>query len=174
MAARKSSPTPHAKSSTAKERELVMTHLFDAPRALVWAAWTERRHLEHWQGAPQGFTVTTAEADIRPGGAFRICMRSPEGVDHWLQGVYREVVAPERLVFTHAWLDADGKPDKETLVTITFAERGRKTELNLRQTGFTSDESRTGHEGGWASTLDRLAAYLADERSNPSPAARKS
>ena len=174
MAARKSSSPPHAKSAKARERELVMTHVFDAPRALVWAAWTERRHLERWQGAPEGFMVTTAEADIRPGGAFRICMRSPEGVDHWLQGIYREVVAPERLVFTHAWLDADGKPEKETLVTITFAERGQKTELTLRQTGFTSEESRAGHESGWASTFERLAAYLAGERSNPSTAARKS
>jgi uncharacterized protein YndB with AHSA1/START domain len=173
MAARKSSPTPHAKSSTAKG-ELVMTHLFDAPRALVWAAWTERRHLERWQGAPKGFTVTTAQADIRPGGAFRICMRSPEGVDHWLQGVYREVVAPERLVFTHTWLDVDGKPGTETLVTITFAERGQKTELTLHQAGFKSDESRAGHEDGWASTLDRLGEYLAGEHSHPSSAARKS
>jgi uncharacterized protein YndB with AHSA1/START domain len=172
MAARKSSSTPHAKP--AKERELVMTHLFDAPRALVWAAWTERQHLERWQGAPKGFTVTTAETDIRPGGAFRICMRSPEGVDHWLQGVYREVVAPERLVFTHTWLDAQKKPTTETLVTITFAERGPKTELTLRQTGFKSDESRAGHEGGWASTFERLADYLASERSNPAAAARKS
>jgi uncharacterized protein YndB with AHSA1/START domain len=151
-----------------------MTHIFDAPRALVFAAWTERRHLDHWQGAPQGFTVTTAESDIRTGGAFRICMRSPEGVDHWLQGVYREVVAPERLVFTHTWLDAERKPGQETLVTITFAERGKKTELTLRQTGFKSDESRAGHEGGWASTFDRLAEYLAGDHSNPSRLARKS
>ena len=174
MAARKSSPTQHAEPVKAKQRELVMKHLFDAPRTLVWDAWTERRHLERWQGAPQGFTVTTAESDIRPGGAFRICMRSPEGVDHWLQGVYREVVAPERLVFTHSWLDAQKKPTAETLVTITFAERGGKTELTLRQTGFKSDESRAGHEDGWASTLERLADYLAGEHSRPSPAARKS
>jgi uncharacterized protein YndB with AHSA1/START domain len=174
MAARKSSSTTRAKSAKAKERELVMTHLFDAPRALVWAAWTERQHLERWQGAPKGFTVTTAQADIRPGGAFRICMRSPEGVDHWLQGIYREVVAPERLVFTHTWLDAQMKPTTETLVTITFSERGPKTELTLRQTGFKSDDSRAGHEDGWASTLDRLAEYLAGEHSNPSSVARKS
>jgi uncharacterized protein YndB with AHSA1/START domain len=151
-----------------------MTRTFDAPRSLVFEAWTERRHLEHWQGAPQGFTVTTEEADIRPGGRFRICMRSPEGVDHWLQGVYREVVAPERLVFTHTWLDAERKPGTETLVTITFAERGGKTELTLRQTGFKSEESRAGHEGGWASTFDRLAEYLAGIRSNHSHVARKS
>jgi uncharacterized protein YndB with AHSA1/START domain len=151
-----------------------MTRIFDAPRALVFAAWTERKHLERWQGVPEGFTVTTEVADVRPGGAFRICMHSPDGAEHWLQGVYREVVAPERLVFTHAWLDAERKPRKETLVTITFAERGGKTELTLRQTGFVSEGSRDGHEEGWASTFDRLAGYLAGERSNRSTGARTS
>jgi uncharacterized protein YndB with AHSA1/START domain len=68
---------------------------------------------------------------------------------------------PERLVFTHVWLDAQGKPGKETLVTITLAEHGGKTELTLHQTGFKSVESRDGHRGGWTSTLDRLAEYLA-------------
>lgn len=172
MAAKKSSTS--AASLKPEQRALVMKRTFDAPRALVFEAWTERQHLERWQGAPQGFTVTTEQADIRPGGAFRICMRSPEGVDHWLQGVYREVVAPERLVFTHTWLDAERKPGTETLVTITLAERGGKTELTLRQSGFKSEESRAGHEGGWASTLDRLAEYLDGVRSNPFRVARKS
>ncbi len=98
------------------------------------------------KGAPRGFTVTSSESDIRPGGFFRICMRSPEGVDSWLEGEYREIVKPERLVFTHAWLDAKRKPGKETLVTITLAERDGKTELTLRQTGFPSVESRDGHK----------------------------
>ena len=172
MVAKKSSAD--ADSKKAEKRELVMTRTFDAPRALVFEAWTERQHLERWQGAPQGFTVTTEQVDIRPGGAFRICMRSPEGVDHWLQGVYREVVAPERLVFTHTWLDAERKPTTETLVTITFAERGGKTDLTLSQSGFKSEESRAGHEGGWASTFDRLAEYLDGVRSNPFRVARKS
>jgi len=172
MAAKKSSAD--APSTRAQKRELVMTRTFDAPRTLVYEAWTERQHLERWQGAPQGFTVTTEQADIRPGGAFRICMRSPEGVDHWLQGVYREVVAPERLVFTHTWLDAERKPTTETLVTITFAERGGKTDLTLSQSGFKSEESRAGHEGGWASTFDRLDEYLDGVRSNPFRVARKS
>ena len=172
MAAKKSSTG--ATASKSEERALVMTRTFDAPRALVFEAWTERQHLERWQGAPQGFTVTVEQSDIRPGGAFRICIRSPEGVDHWLQGVYREVVAPERLVFTHTWLDAERKPTTETLVTITFAERGGKTELTLRQSGFKSEESRAGHEGGWASTFDRLAEYLDGVRSNPFRVARKS
>ncbi len=85
----------------AMEPELVITRVFDAPRELVFECWTEPEHLQHWQGAPRGFTVTSYESDIRPGGFFRICMRSPEGVDSWLEGGYREIVKPERLVFTH-------------------------------------------------------------------------
>jgi uncharacterized protein YndB with AHSA1/START domain len=157
-----------AKTEPAKAAEptLVITRVFDAPRSLVFDAWTKREHLQHWQGAPRGFTVTTDQTDIREGGVYRICMRSPEGVDHWLQVIYREVVAPERLVFSHVWLDAEGKPGKETLVTITFAESGRKTVLTLQQTGFKSVEARDGHKGGWTSALDRLAEHLAEKRSS--------
>src|SRR5665213_1294162 len=103
--------------------ELVITRTFDAPRELVFECWTDPRRLQHWQGAPRGFTVTSYESDIRPDGFFRICMRSPEGVDRWLQGQYRTIEKPERLVFTHAWLDAGRKPGKETLVTVTLEER---------------------------------------------------
>jgi uncharacterized protein YndB with AHSA1/START domain len=142
--------------------ELVISRLFDAPRDLVFAAWTKQEHLDRWQNAPQGFTVTVHESDIRTGGSFRICMRSADGAENWLQGVYREVVPPERLVFTHTWLGAGGKPVRETLVTITFAERNGKTELTLRHSGFTSKESIQGHTHGWNSTLDRLAQYLSE------------
>ena len=142
--------------------ELVVTRIFDAPRELVFECWTEPGHLQHWQGAPRGFTVTSYESDIRPGGFFRICMRSPEGVDRWLEGGYRAIEKPERLVFTHAWLDANRKPGKETLVTVTLAERDGKTELTLRQTGFPSLESRDGHKYGWSSALDVLVDYLSE------------
>src|SRR5579862_4793697 len=121
-------PASNAKVSAAPEsagQEFVMTRVFDAPRELVFECWTQAEHLQHWQGAPRGFTVTSSESDIRPGGFFRICMRSPEGLDRWLEGVYREIVKGERLVFTHVWLDAGREPaGTETLVTITFAELG--------------------------------------------------
>ena len=145
------------------EVELVITRTFDAPRRLVFEAWTAPEHLERWQGAPEGFTVTAHEVDFRPGGTYRLCMRSAEGVDHWLTGVYREIIEPERLVFTHAWLDGAGKRGVETLVTIVFAERHGKTTITLRQTGFTSVESHNGHNVGWTSTFDRLAQYLVEE-----------
>lgn len=150
-----------SEGSRTAELELVITRVFNAPRELVFDAWTKAEHLQHWQGAPRGFTVTTQESDIRPGGGFRICMRSPEGVDHWLQGSYREITRPERLVFTHPWLAAEGKASQEMLVTITFVERGKKTELPLCQTGFKSAKSRDGHGMGWTSALDVLADYLA-------------
>lgn len=149
------------KNIVKNETELEITRLFDVPSRLLYEAWTGPQHLKHWQGAPRGFTVTSQEVDLRPGGTFRICMRSSDGADHWLQGVYREVVSPERLAFTHTWLDAKGKPGNETLVTITFADRGAKSELTLRQAGFPSLRSRDDHKLGWDSTLDRLAEYLA-------------
>jgi uncharacterized protein YndB with AHSA1/START domain len=102
--------------------------------------------------------------DVRPGGTFRVCMRSPEGIEHWKQGIYREVVERERLVFTFAWEDAEGKPSHQTLVTVTFSERGDKTELTLRQAVFETVEARDNHQRGWTSTLERFAEYLAQNR----------
>src|SRR5918995_7006135 len=113
MAAKKAS----AAAGTA-ERELVITRIFDAPLSLVFKAWTEREHLVRWS-APRGFTITHCEGAHHPGGAWRCCMRSPEGTDYWLGGVYREIVEPDRLVFTHAWEDEEGKPGHQTLVTVT-------------------------------------------------------
>jgi uncharacterized protein YndB with AHSA1/START domain len=143
------------------ETELELKRVFDVSPCLLFAAWTGEEHLKHWQGAPQGFTTASHEVDLRPGGSFRICMRSSDGADHWLEGVYREVRPPDRLAFTHAWLDAKGKPGNETLVTITFAGGCNKSELTLHQTGFPSLQSRDDHKLGWNSTLDRLGEYLA-------------
>ena len=147
-------------ASTAAERELVITRVFDAPRPLVFKAWTEPDRLVRWWG-PQGFTTPSCTMDVRPGGAFRFWMRSPEGTDHWLRGVYREIVEPERLVFTWAWEDAEGKPGHETVLTVSLAEHGAKTKLTLRQAVFESVTARDEHQSGWTSGLDRLAEYLA-------------
>src|SRR4051794_27647710 len=105
------------------DRALVLTRVFDAPRALVFQAWTQREHLMRWC-APRGFDITYSEGDLRPGGSWRSCMRSPDGVDHWVGGVYREIVPDQRLVFTHGWDGKDGKPGHETTVTVTFADEG--------------------------------------------------
>ena len=155
MAARSSAAIESA------ERELVITRIFDAPRRLVFKAWTEPDHLVRWWG-PQGFTSTIIKMDVRPGGAYRIHMRSPEGNDHWSQSIYREVVEPERLVLTGNWTDSEGNPTSpETLLTVTFEEHDGKTKLTLHQAVFESVTARDAHRGGWTSSLDRLAEYLA-------------
>lgn len=138
---------------------LVMTRVFDAPRELVFKAWTEPQHLVHWS-CPQGFTLTHCAGDLRPGGAWRSCMHAPDGRDLWLGGVYREIASPERLVFTHAWDDAQGNPGHETIVTVTLVERGGKTEMTFRQAEFDSVGERDGHRGGWTECFEKLAGYV--------------
>ena len=146
-----------------RERELVITRIFDAPRRLVFRAWTEPERAARWWG-PQGFMTTYCNMDVRPGGTFRVCMRSPEGVEYWKQGVYREVVEPERLVFTFAWEGSNGESNHQTVVTVTFAERGDKTELTLHQAVFETVEACNSHQRGWTSTLQRFSEYLAENR----------
>jgi uncharacterized protein YndB with AHSA1/START domain len=143
------------------QRELVVTRVFDAPRRLVFRAWTDPAQAARWWG-PRGFTTISCEMDVRPGGAWRRCMRAPAGTTHCGRGVYREIVEPERLVFTYAWEDAAGHPGDETLVTVAFAEQGSKTKLTLRQSGFATVEARDSHREGWSSCLERFAGYLAD------------
>ncbi len=88
-------------------------------------------------------------------------MRSPEGVDFWVRGVYREVVEPERLVFTWAWEKREGHPGHKTLVTVNFAEHGAKTKMTIRQAVFPSVRERNSHWGGWSESFERLARYVA-------------
>jgi uncharacterized protein YndB with AHSA1/START domain len=163
MAARdiaaKETVTRNSAAAETAQRELVITRVFDAPRALLFKAWTEPDRLVRWWG-PQGFTTPFCTMDLRPGGAFRFCMRSSEGTDHWLQGVYREIVEPERLVCTWAWEDAEGNTGHATLVTVTFAEHGAKTKLTLHHAVFESVTARDAHQGGWVGALDCLAEYL--------------
>jgi uncharacterized protein YndB with AHSA1/START domain len=141
-------------------RVLVIERTFDAPRSLVFKVWTEPQHLVHWYG-PRGFTLPSCKMDLRPGGAWRSCMLSPEGREHWVQGVFLEIVEPERLVFTWAHENEDAVLNHETRVTVTFADQGGKTKLTLRQAVFESVKERDSHQGGWNSSLDRLAQYLA-------------
>lgn len=142
------------------DRVLVLTRVFDAPRALVFKAWTEPERMMQWWG-PRGFTMTSCKIDLRPGGSYRYEMRSAEGTDHRAGGIFREVVPPERLVWDGAWIDANGKAGHETTITLTFAENGGKTTLTLHQAVFESVNSRDMHNTGWSSAMDCLADYLA-------------
>jgi uncharacterized protein YndB with AHSA1/START domain len=141
-------------------RELVVTRVIDAPRDIVFSAWADPKQAAQWWG-PQGFTTISCDMDVRPGGAYRACMRSPEGTRHCRHGIYREVVKPERLVFTFAWDDASGNPGRETLVTVTFADVGGRTRLTLHQAVFEIVTARDAHHSGWSSCLERFAEYLA-------------
>ena len=146
------------------DRVLVITRIFDAPRSLVFKAWTEPEHMVNWFG-PRGFTSKVLKNDLRPGGAYRIHMRGPDGDDHWSQGVFREIVPPERLVMVGSWADADGNPTRpETTLTLLFEDVGGKTRLTLHNAVFESVTARDLHEGGWGSSLDCLAEYLATLR----------
>jgi uncharacterized protein YndB with AHSA1/START domain len=143
------------------QRELVISRVIDAPRPLVFKAWTQPEHIARWWG-PQGFTTIHCEMDIRVGGAYRVAMRSPEGTERWKRGVYREIVEPERIVFTFTWENPDNTvPHHELLTTVTFDEVGSKTRLTLRQGPFIDARHSDSHGVGWHSTFERLAEYLA-------------
>lgn len=146
-------------TSAVQERELTITRLLNAPRSLVFKVWTQPEHFSRWLG-PKEFIATSCRMDVRVGGTYRACIRSPEGTDHWMQGVYCEIVEPERLVFTFAWEDENGQPKHETLVTVTFTEQGGKTQMNFHQAIFESIESRDSHRLGWSECFDRLNAHL--------------
>ena len=118
-------PAPADATKTA-EREITIIRVFNAPRALVFKAWTDAKELAQWWG-PKGFTNPVCELDARVGGAIRIHMRSPDGSVYPMKGEFREIVPPERIVFTNIAVDAADNPIIEGLTTVTFVERGGKT-----------------------------------------------
>ncbi len=166
MAERKGSATKSGDS------EIVIKRVFDAPREIVWKAWTESERMMRWWG-PKGFTAPFIKMDLRVGGAFLYCMRSPERKDYWSTGVYREIVPHERIVSTDSFADKEGNvvpathygmsPDfpLEMLVTVTFEEYGGKTRLTLRHVGIPSGSDSEGARQGWNESFDKLVGTLA-------------
>jgi uncharacterized protein YndB with AHSA1/START domain len=152
---------------------LVIVRVIDAPRELVFKAWTNPEHLMRWW-APKGCSTPFCKVELRPGGKFHYCMRLPEGRDIWGIGIYREIMAPARLVYTDSFADAQGNPvspvhygmsashPAESLVTVTFEEQEGKTRLTLRHAIPVSVEERKGTEQGWSEMLERLAETLAN------------
>jgi len=154
------------------DREIVMTREFSAPRAVVFEAWTNPKQLPHWWG-PRGFTTTVHEMDVRPGGVWRLTMRGPDGRDYHNRIVFVEVAKPERLVYKHEPEKGSEPVSFET--TVTFGERGDKTEVTVRML-FPSSQARDhvvqkyGAIEGLKQTLGRLAEHLekmAGVRSEP-------
>jgi len=145
------------------EREVFLTRVYDAPRALVFKAWTDPVQLARWWG-PKGFSNPVCEVDARVGGKLRIVMRSPDGNDYPLRGVFQEVVALERLVFTNIAVDAEDRPIIDGLTTVLFVEEGDKTRLTVHARGKAmapiAMQYLQGMEMGWSQSLEKLAALL--------------
>jgi uncharacterized protein YndB with AHSA1/START domain len=140
-------------------QELVITRVFEAPRVLVWQAWTQSEHLLRWS-CPKDFTMLFSEGDLRVGGKWRAGMRSPEGQEYVMHGQYREIVEPERLVFTHGWEEDEIHDDHETLVTVRLEENHGRTVMTFTQSNLATVSSRDGHAEGWSGAFDNLNVYL--------------
>jgi uncharacterized protein YndB with AHSA1/START domain len=161
-----------ASTATADERvgrQVVITRTFDAPRALVFEAWSKAEHLKHWFG-PTGFTLPTCAVDFRLGGAITVCMRSPDGEEFWSKGSFREIVVPERIVLETALLDDHDQPRFEDRTVVTFEERGGKTLVTVvasvtKLYDPTAAGAIDGMKEGWTQTLDHLETYLVEIRS---------
>jgi uncharacterized protein YndB with AHSA1/START domain len=158
-------------------KPFVLSRTFNAPRDLVWQAWTERARLMQWFG-PKGFTMPAAKLDFRPGGTFHYCLCSPDGKEMWGRFVYREIAAPGRIVLVNSFSDEDGGITRHPFAptwplemhsTTTLSEQSGKTKLTIEWVPLNpADEERkmfaASHDGmkqGWAGTFDQLAAYLA-------------
>jgi uncharacterized protein YndB with AHSA1/START domain len=144
--------------------EIQITRTYDAPRELVFDAWTKGEHLKNWY-APTGFTVPEVESDPTDGGIYRLAMRSPDGQDFWTQGTYREVVPPERFVLTQGVLGPVGKPLFETITTVTLMDEGGKTTVTVHERvekifDPAAAGPLSGMEPGLHMVLDNLAGYL--------------
>jgi uncharacterized protein YndB with AHSA1/START domain len=157
--------------------ELIITRTFDAPRTLVWQAWTEAERLLHWWG-PKGVTMKVANVDLRPGGSLHYCYEMANGNVMWGLFNYHEIVAPERLVFTSGFSDEQGNLTRnpwapvwplEILNVYNFTEENGKTTIHMRGLPYNAtDEEQKAFAGatsmiqqGFKGTLDQLAEYLA-------------
>lgn len=155
-----------------KTHELIITRTFDVPREKVWQAWTVPEYTMRWWG-PKDYTAPSCSIDLRVGGRYLNCMRSPEGQDFWSTGEYREIVAPERLVCSDSFADAEGNVvpasfydmgddfPLELQITVTFEELDDKTLMTLRHAGFPPDTIEECMEG-WNQSFDKLAECLKD------------
>ncbi len=168
----------NAHQSDAKSADFVISRVFDAPRDLVWKAFTDPEHMKQWWG-PKGFTVIHSKMDLRPGGTYHYGMKAPDGTPMWGLFRYREIVAPERMVFVNSFSDEAGSVTRHTghmawplemVTTFTFEELPNgKTKLTTRSSAHNATEQEqktfdTSHDSmkqGWTGTLDQLTGYLA-------------
>jgi uncharacterized protein YndB with AHSA1/START domain len=151
-------------SAAKTERHVTITRIFDAPRELVFKAWTDPAHMAAWWG-PKGFTNPVCDMDVRIGGAIRIVMRGPNGVEYPMTGDFREIIPPERLVFMCVARDAQENPLLESLTTVTFEDLGGKTKLTMDAHAIgiapIAPQMLAGMEIGWTQSIDRLGDLVA-------------
>jgi uncharacterized protein YndB with AHSA1/START domain len=150
--------------TTPSDREVVITRAVDAPRRLVFAAWTDPRHIPQWLLGPEGWTMPICEMDLRPGGAWRYVWRKADGAEMEMSGIVREVSPPERLVTTERW----GPEWPETVNTLLLTESGGKTTITLTITYVSKAARDAALETGMADgveqsfvRLDRIVRTLA-------------
>jgi uncharacterized protein YndB with AHSA1/START domain/predicted enzyme related to lactoylglutathione lyase len=150
-------------TEAATAQEITITRVFEAPRELVWKSWTEPEQLAQWWG-PEGWSTPVASVtmDVRPGGTFRLTSTNEDGAEMPVEGVYREVVAPERLVLEEA---AEGAWHEGAVSELQLTDLGDgRTEMRFRSTINTTDEMRRHAEGGLSGAFDRLGEHLGEPR----------
>jgi uncharacterized protein YndB with AHSA1/START domain len=146
--------------STPSDREIAATRVFDAPRRLVFEAYTNPKHIPHWMLGPEGWTMPVCEVDLRPGGAWHFVWRRGDGDEMAMRGSYKEVVPPEKVVSTESW----GGDWPETINTLILTEENGRTTMTSTVL-YPSKEARdaalkTGMKDGMTQSFDRLAEYL--------------
>ena len=148
------------------EGSVAITRVFAAPRALVWQAWTDPKMLGQWFG-PRGFTASVPQWELRAGGALRIVMHGPDGNDYPMKGVFTEVKAPERLVFSNIAIDNDGNHLLEGETVVTLSEESGKTMMTLKSHAVglvpISVQMLAGMEAGWTQSIDKLGELVLKE-----------
>jgi uncharacterized protein YndB with AHSA1/START domain len=145
----------------AEKPSLTLERRFPVAPERVWRAWTDPEAVKHWFGPGGPQPVAVAELDVRVGGRFRIVFGGPQGTEHEVRGVYREVVAPRRLVFTWAWPRTT--PERESLVSIEFRAVGGGTDMVFTHAQHFDESVRDGHRRGWTETFLKLDLYLKEE-----------
>jgi uncharacterized protein YndB with AHSA1/START domain len=158
--------TKNSATTKASDHKLVISRELDAPRELVWKAWTEPEQIKEWLGMGEGLTIESVKMDVRVGGKFRLQQKMADGEFFTAAGTYLEVKAPERLVYTWDWEKDGGGTEfgelegDETQVTLEFGASGKRTRLVLTHEKFASVQKRDRHEVGWQSWIGRLAKFV--------------
>jgi uncharacterized protein YndB with AHSA1/START domain/uncharacterized damage-inducible protein DinB len=159
-------------------RDVIITRIFDAPRELVWRAWTDPQQMMRWWGPPT-FTAPACSMDLRVGGKYHFCMQAPDGQTFWSTGLYQEITPPKRLVFTDSFADEQGNVVAGSyygmgddfplamVVTVTLEEIGSQTKMTLHHEGLPAGEMGDMTEQGWRGSFDKLAESLRQKDATP-------